>query len=330
IPKAKAAENPSKKVEIERSPLAEAPIPSPVTGKKIVAVTACPTGIAHTFMAAEALKNQARIMGHEIYVETQGSVGAKSLLTREQIAEADAVIIAADTAVDLARFADKRIYRTDTSTALKKAAAVIEAALDPALAPETVVDSPLRSTGGTKEKKSGPYQHLLTGVSYMLPLVVAGGLMIALSFVFGIDAFKVPGTLAAALMQIGGGAAFKLMVPVLSGYIAYSIADRPGLTPGLVGGWLAAEGGAGFLGGIIAGFIAGYFYSEDERDDKVGSYKFLLIVFLCALVHNIIYFFFYFNWRIDLTRSGTSDDWRFALFIVFASINSIYVASWGT
>ncbi|RZI55013.1 MAG: PTS fructose transporter subunit EIIBC, partial [Pseudomonas sp.] len=107
-------------------------------------------------------------------------------------------------------------------------------------------------------KKSGPYQHLLTGVSYMLPLVVAGGLLIALSFVFGIDAFKTAGTLPAALMQIGGGAAFKLIVPILAGFIAYSIADRPGLTPGLVGGWLAAEMGSGFLGGIIAGFIAGY------------------------------------------------------------------------
>ncbi|VFS77755.1 EIIBC-Fru [Kluyvera cryocrescens] len=109
-----------------------------------------------------------------------------------------------------------------------------------------------------KESGGGAYRHLLTGVSYMLPMVVAGGLCIALSFAFGIKAFEVKGTLAAALMQIGGGSAFALMVPVLAGFIAFSIADRPGLTPGLIGGMLAVSGGSGFIGGIIAGFLAGY------------------------------------------------------------------------
>ncbi|MFH5927106.1 fructose-specific PTS transporter subunit EIIC [Roseomonas xinghualingensis] len=232
---------------------------APVTdgSRKLVAVTACPTGIAHTFMAAEALKRQAAAMGHSISVETQGSVGAKNVLSDAEIAAADAVIIAADTAVDLSRFAGKPLYQTTTGVALKQAPAVIEAAL---AAPMPAADTPRAPAaprvGG--KVQSGPYKHLLTGVSYMLPVVVAGGLLIALSFVFGIDAFEEPGTLPAALMQIGSGAAFLLMVPVLSGFMAYSIADRPGLAPGLIGGLLASQLGAGFLGGIASGFIAGY------------------------------------------------------------------------
>jgi PTS system fructose-specific IIC component len=245
----------------ETATAAPASVVAPAAGprKRLVAITACPTGIAHTFMAAEALKRQAAAMGHEIAVETQGSVGAKNVLTEEQIAGADAVIIAADTAVDLSRFAGKALYQTDTGSALKKAPAVIEAALAteaPAATPAARgAASAARASG---KAQSGPYKHLLTGVSYMLPVVVAGGLLIALSFVFGIEAFKEPGTLPAALMQIGGGAAFLLMVPVLSGFIAYSIADRPGLAPGLIGGLLAQQLGAGFLGGIVSGFIAGY------------------------------------------------------------------------
>jgi PTS system fructose-specific IIC component len=179
---------------------------------------------------------------------------------QKQIAQADAVIIAADTAVDLSRFAGKALYQTDTGSALKKAPAVIEAALATE-APAGGASSTSRAVKPARaggKAKSGPYKHLLTGVSYMLPVVVAGGLLIAISFVFGIEAFKEPGTLPAALMQIGGGAAFLLMVPVLSGFIAYSIADRPGLAPGLIGGLLASQLGAGFLGGIVSGFIAGY------------------------------------------------------------------------
>ena len=133
---------------------------------------------------------------------------------------------------------------------------------------------------GSGEKK-GPYKHLLTGVSFMLPMVVAGGLLIALSFVFGIEAFQEEGTLAAALMQIGGGTAFKLMIPLLAGYIAWSIADRPGLAPGMIGGFLAGELGAGFLGGIVAGFLAGYvarFISQKlPMPESIESLKPILI-----------------------------------------------------
>ncbi|MGP6159855.1 MAG: fructose-specific PTS transporter subunit EIIC, partial [Vulcanimicrobiaceae bacterium] len=232
----------------------------PARGKRIVAITACPTGIAHTFMAADALKKAAAVRGDEIRVETQGSVGSKSQLSPEEIAAADVVIIAADTHVDLARFAGKPIYQTSVGSAVKGAPKVIEAAFT-AGATTTSGTAPIakeRTAAGKSQERSGPYKHLLTGVSYMLPIVVAGGLSIALSFVFGINAFKVEGTPAAALMAIGGGAAFTLIVPVLSGFIAYSIADRPGLAPGLIGGVLAYQLKAGFLGGIVSGFLAGY------------------------------------------------------------------------
>lgn len=227
-------------------------------GKRIVAITACPTGIAHTFMAAEALKKAAALAGHTIKVETQGSVGAKNQLSDEDIAQADVVIIAADTHVDLGRFAGKPLHQTSVGSAVKQAAGVIDSALTmPATAaPAAHVKEAAKPRA--QEKAAGPYKHLLTGVSYMLPIVVAGGLTIALSFIFGIEAFKEPGTLAAALMQIGGGAAFAIMIPVLSGFIAYSIADRPGLAPGLIGGMLAVNLQAGFLGGIVSGFLAGY------------------------------------------------------------------------
>ena len=223
--------------------------------KRIIAVTACPTGVAHTFMAAEALLTAAKKQGDEIKVETRGSVGARNELTEDEIQHADVVIIAADIELDLSRFHGKRVYKTSTGAALKNPTREISQAFASATLYGSA-DSPSRSAG--KVQLPGVYKHLMTGVSHMLPLVVAGGLCIALSFVFGIQAFKEPGTMAAALMQIGGKAAFALMVPVLAGFIAFSIADRPGLAPGLIGGMLASTCGAGFLGGIVAGFLAGY------------------------------------------------------------------------
>ncbi|NNB46379.1 PTS fructose-like transporter subunit IIB [Pseudomonas chlororaphis] len=231
------------------------PVPASKSAPRLVAVTACPTGVAHTFMAAEALQQTAKRLGYELQVETQGSVGARNPLSAEAIAAADVVLLAADIEVPTERFAGKKIYRCGTGIALKQS----EATLNKALA-EGQVESAAAGAAAApaKQEKTGVYKHLLTGVSFMLPMVVAGGLMIALSFVFGITAFKEEGTLAAALMQIGGDTAFKLMVPLLAGYIAYSIADRPGLAPGMIGGMLASTLGAGFIGGIIAGFIAGY------------------------------------------------------------------------
>ncbi|HDY7787265.1 TPA: PTS fructose transporter subunit IIBC [Vibrio vulnificus] len=223
--------------------------------KKIVAITACPTGVAHTFMAAEALEEEGKRRGHQIKVETRGSVGAKNQLTEQEIAEADLVIIAADIEVPLDRFNGKLMYRTKTGPALKKTGEE----MDKAFAQATVYQHTASAgSSNASEEKKGVYKHLMTGVSHMLPVVVAGGLIIALSFVFGIEAFKEEGTLASALMTIGGGSAFALMIPVLAGFIAFSIADRPGLAPGLIGGMLASSTGAGFLGGIAAGFIAGY------------------------------------------------------------------------
>jgi PTS system fructose-specific IIC component len=241
--------------QVYSEPLANDAVASASGGvPRIVAVTACPTGVAHTFMAAEAIQQAAKRLGYELHVETQGSVGARNPLSAQAIAEADVVLLAADIEVATERFAGKRIYRCGTGIALKQS----EATLKKALADGQVESSASASKAPAKQEKTGVYKHLLTGVSYMLPMVVAGGLLIALSFVFGIDAFKEQGTLAAALMQIGGDAAFKLMVPLLAGYIAYSIADRPGLAPGMIGGLLASTLGAGFIGGIAAGFIAGY------------------------------------------------------------------------
>jgi len=228
--------------------------------KKLVAVTSCPTGIAHTYMAAEALEKSAGEKGVPIKVETRGSIGVENELSAQDIAEAHAVILAADTQVPEERFAGKPVIKVAVGEAIKNAGDLIEQALQQE-SPVGATDF-IRQVQQEKSRRSaesaGFYKHLMTGVSYMIPLVVAGGIIIALSFVFGINAFKQQGTLAANLMNIGGGAAFALMVPVLAGFIAFSIADRPGLVPGLVGGMLASQMGAGFLGGILAGFLAGY------------------------------------------------------------------------
>ncbi|MCV4271879.1 PTS fructose-like transporter subunit IIB [Pseudomonas capsici] len=221
---------------------------------RIVAITACPTGVAHTFMAAEAIQQAAKRLNYDLQVETQGSVGARNPLSAQAIADADVVLLATDIEVNTDRFAGKKIYRCGTGIALKHSDATLKKALAEGQVEsvDEVAKSPSRKEG------TGVYKHLLTGVSFMLPMVVAGGLLIALSFVFGIKAYEQEGTLAAALMKIGGESAFKLMVPLLAGYIAYSIADRPGLAPGMIGGLLASTLGAGFIGGIVAGFLAGY------------------------------------------------------------------------
>ncbi len=233
----------------------------------IVAITSCPTGIAHTFMAAEGLQRGAESLGHTIKVETQGSVGAENTLTAADIAAAELVIIAADTRVDLSRFAGKRIYETSTKAAIHDGAAVVKTALEQARAKTAsagapdLVDQVAAAKAARAAGVAGPYKHLMTGVSYMLPFVVAGGLLIALAFAFGgIYVYEEAnrGTLGWALFQIGAPSAFALMVPILAGFIAFSIADRPGLAPGMIGGMLASSTGSGFLGGILAGFIAGY------------------------------------------------------------------------
>ncbi|WP_423407067.1 fructose-specific PTS transporter subunit EIIC [Heyndrickxia sp. MSNUG] len=231
------------------------------TNKKfIVAVTACPTGIAHTYMAADSLKAKAAEMGVDIKVETNGSGGAKNVLTPSDIENAEAVIIAADTKVEMERFAGKPLIEVPVADGIRRPKDLIEKAVKK--------DAPLYQASGNKgpekkESRGGVYKHLMNGVSNMLPFVVGGGILIAISFMFGYNAFNPEdptyNPIAKALMDIGGGSgAFGLLVPVLAGFIALSIADRPGFAPGMVGGLLAATGGAGFLGGLIAGFLAGY------------------------------------------------------------------------
>lgn len=226
--------------------------------KNIVAVTACPTGVAHTFMSAEAIETYAKKQGWNIKVETRGQVGVGNPITPEEVATADLVFVAADIDVDLNKFKGKPMYRTSTGLALKKTAQEFEKAFAEAQVYTGDVNAEKQDT---KAEKKGIYKHLMTGVSHMLPLVVAGGLLIAISFMFGIEAFKdasIAGGLPKALMDIGGGAAFHLMIAVFAGYVAFSIADRPGLAVGLTGGMLASSAGAGILGGIISGFLAGY------------------------------------------------------------------------
>lgn len=225
--------------------------------QNFVAVTSCPTGVAHTFMAAEALQQGAAKLGYRIQVETQGSVGAKNILTDEAIAAADIVILATDIEVNTDRFVGKRVYRCGTGFALKQTDKAFAEAMTEAKVLESSKQNSQKTNQDANKEKTGVYKHLLTGVSFMLPMVVAGGLLIALSLCFGLNAAEEAGSLAAVLKQIGA-AAFSLMVPMLAGYIAYSIADRPGLAPGLVGGLIATQLNAGFLGGIVAGFLAGY------------------------------------------------------------------------
>jgi PTS system fructose-specific IIC component len=233
--------------------------------KRFVGITSCPTGIAHTFMAAAALEKAAKALGHTIKVETQGSVGAKNQLTPEDIAAADAVVIAAETNVDTSRFGGKRLYMTSTKDAMHAGQNVLKKALEQPVGGAgggaDLAGAVERAKAERAKARTGPYKHLMTGVSYMLPLVVAGGLAIALAFAIGgIQEGAYPeGTLPAALMKIGGDTAFRLFIAVFSGFIAYSIADRPGIAPGLVGGFLAQSLGAGFIGGIFSGFLAGYF-----------------------------------------------------------------------
>ncbi|WP_424409358.1 fructose-specific PTS transporter subunit EIIC [Pasteurella sp. PK-2025] len=230
------------------------------TVKNIVAITACPTGVAHTFMSAEAITAYAQKQGWTVKVETRGQVGSNNVITPEEVAAADLVFVAADIDVDLSKFVGKPMYRTSTGLALKKTAQEFEKAFQQASI-YTGQQQNVAKVEDAKAEKKGVYRHLMTGVSHMLPFVVAGGLLIAISFMFGIEAFKdesIAGGLPKALMDIGGGAAFHLMIAVFAGYVAFSIADRPGLAPGFIGGMLATTAGAGILGGIIAGFLAGY------------------------------------------------------------------------
>ncbi|PEC67421.1 PTS fructose transporter subunit IIABC [Bacillus toyonensis] len=224
----------------------------------VLAVTACPTGIAHTYMAADSLKAKAAELGIAIKVETNGSTGIKNGLTKEDIERATAIIVAADKQVEVNRFAGKHVIQVPVADGIRKT----EKLLNRAVKQDAPIFKGVKENGKSesieKEKGLGIYKHLMSGVSNMLPFVVGGGILIALAFSFG--GIKAEGPLAELFMSIGGGktGAFLFLVPILAGFIASSIADRPGFMPGVVGGFLAAHANAGFLGGLIAGFLAGY------------------------------------------------------------------------
>lgn len=245
---------------------------------KFVAITSCPNGIAHTYMAAEKLAKAAERMGHEMKVETQGSIGVENELTREDIEQADGVIIAADKQVDKSRFRGKRVLEVSVTDGIRRPEELI-ARFERNEVPVYEKEK-LKSVAEAKkernEKQNPIYRNLMNGVSYMIPFVVIGGLLIAISLAIGGEptakGLVIPeGSIWNRILSVGV-ASFTFMVPILSGFIAVSIADRPGLAPGMVGGYIAANGsfygsdaGAGFIGGIIAGFLAGYIVKAIKR-----------------------------------------------------------------
>lgn len=227
----------------------------------ILAVTGCPTGIAHTYMAAEALEKKAKAMGLKIKVETNGSTGVKNRLTDDDIKNAKGIIIAADTAISMERFNGKNVEITSVKDGIKRPEELITNAIEQK-APIYTATSTGKNPQNANGERKGFYKHLMNGVSNMLPFVVGGGILIAICFIFGIKSFDPAdpsyNSFSKLLMDIGGGNAFALMIPVLAGFIGMSIADRPGFAPAMVAGYISANNGGGFLGGLIGGFIGGY------------------------------------------------------------------------
>ncbi|MGL4387777.1 MAG: PTS fructose transporter subunit IIABC [Brevinema sp.] len=225
----------------------------------IVAVTACPTGIAHTYMAADALKKIGAIKDLHIRVETNGSDGVKDTLTDAEIKNAKVVILAVERDVDMSRFDGKKLYKVSAGHTVRNPNDVVQKALQENV---PIYKHQQDSSSDSSHNKKGVYGQLMTGVSYMLPFVVGGGILIAIGFMFGITAHDPNATdynpIAKFLNTLGGAGAFSLMIPILAGYIGFSIGERPALMPAMVGGSLAASSGGGFLGGLLAGFVGGY------------------------------------------------------------------------
>ena len=267
----------AEKAKDEKEAAKEAKEKEPVEVKKddvfIVAVTACPTGIAHTYMAAEAIEKKAKELGYQVKVETRGSAGAKNVLTDDEIAKATGVIVACDTNVPTDRFDGKKVIECQVSDGINKTEELVKriAAGDaPVFKASGKKEASHSSIGGKESIGHQIYKHLMNGVSHMLPFVVGGGILIAIAFLidgFSVDLNSLPAdqranfgtiTQGAALFKGIGGTAFGFMLPILAGFIAMSIADRPGLAVGFVGGSIAANGTSGFLGALVAGFVAGY------------------------------------------------------------------------
>ena len=267
----------AEKAKDEKEAAKEAKAKEPVEVKKddvfIVAVTACPTGIAHTYMAAEAIEKKAKELGYQVKVETRGSGGAKNVLTDDEIAKAAGVIVACDTNVPTDRFDGKKVIECQVSDGINKAEELIKRIASgdaPVFKASGKKEASHSSVGGKESIGHQIYKHLMNGVSHMLPFVVGGGILIAIAFLidgFSVDLNSLPAdqranfgtiTQAAAMFKGIGGTAFGFMLPILAGFIAMSIADRPGLAVGFVGGSIAANGTSGFLGALVAGFVAGY------------------------------------------------------------------------
>lgn len=279
------------------------------SGKYLIGISACMTGIAHTYMAAESLENEAKKRGMKYKIQTNGSTGVENELTPEDISKADAIVVAHDVKVDTDVFDGREFLDVPVKRAIDK--------------PQTVVNDALKLSSGyvkkdnisknedknleTEDESKGSsfarafYTHIMSGVSYMIPFVVVGGIFIAISFMFGIyasdpksDQYNI---WAAFFNEMGGNAAFKLYVPVLAAYISWSIADKPGLAPGMIGGMMAMNGGSGFLGGMLAGFLGGYVTKLITKKTKniphtyQGLISVLLIPLLATFVVGFVMFF---------------------------------------
>ncbi|GHA53306.1 fructose-specific PTS transporter subunit EIIC [Photobacterium aphoticum] len=252
---------------LEKSEVADTPV---ADKGLLIGVTGCPAGVAHTYLAAEALEKGAAELGFEIKVETNGSIGVKNSPTAEEIARAEAIIVSCDKQVDMARFAGKRVIKTGVKAPIKDAKGVINQALAAPAYQVSGDDKPAETESKASQARSDLYRYLMNGVSHMIPFVVTGGLLIALALAIGGEpsagGMQIPeGSMWNQVLNVGV-VAFTLMIPILAGYIAYAIADRPALAPGLIGGWIAnngsfygAEAGTGFIGAIVAGLLVGYF-----------------------------------------------------------------------
>lgn len=252
---------------LEKTETAEAPA---AENGFLIGVTGCPAGVAHTYLAAEALEKGAKAMGYEIKVETNGSIGVKNSPTAEDIERAEAIIVSCDKQVDMTRFAGKRLIKTGVKAPIKDAQGLIGQALAAPQYQASGDDAPAEKESKVTQARSDLYRYLMNGVSHMIPFVVTGGLLIALALAIGGQpteaGMAIPdGSMWNKVLDVGV-VAFTLMIPILAGYIAYAIADRPALAPGLIGGWIAnngsfygAEAGTGFIGAIVAGLLVGYF-----------------------------------------------------------------------
>ncbi|WP_281165975.1 PTS fructose transporter subunit IIABC [Liquorilactobacillus sicerae] len=277
------------------------------SGKYLIGISACMTGIAHTYMAAESLENEAKKRGMKYKIQTNGSTGIENELTAEDIAKADAIVVAHDVKVDTSVFKDKEFVDVPVKKAIDKPKDVVDEALSLGTGYSNDVKKVKVEKKNEEIEEKGSsfarafYTHIMSGVSYMIPFVVVGGIFIAISFMFGIyasdpksDQYNI---WAAFFNEMGGNAAFKLYVPVLAAYISWSIADKPGLAPGMIGGMMAMNGGSGFLGGMLAGFLGGYITKLITKKTKniphtyQGLISVLLIPLLATFVVGFVMFF---------------------------------------